>query len=116
MNRWENLKQVDVYVSRSWNVVCVCVFAGSDGVAEEDLPELSDCDDDADDDDDQWQPVEEADSQQLQQQVTCLFCDRWANSAVLFFGIFTGACGLCQVEDTINEGKTVVKVFWVESV
>ncbi|XP_075890192.1 protein arginine N-methyltransferase 3 isoform X2 [Nelusetta ayraudi] len=51
------------------------------GVAEGDLPDLSDCDDDADDDE-QWQPVEEgeADSLQLQQQVTCLFCDRALSS------------------------------------
>lgn len=46
------------------------VLAECDGA--EDMPELSDGDDDAGDDEEQWQWMEEGDSQQ----VPCLFCDR----------------------------------------
>lgn len=55
--------------------VFVFVLTDCDGAADE-MPELSDGDDDGDDEE-QWQWMEE-DSQQ----VPCLFCDRWDDSAL----------------------------------
>lgn len=49
---------------------CSVLSTDCDGAADE-MPELSDGDDDGDDEE-QWQWMEEGDSQQ----VTCLFCDR----------------------------------------
>lgn len=49
---------------------CSVLSTDCDGAADE-MPELSDGDDDGDDEE-QWQWMEEGDSQE----VTCLFCDR----------------------------------------
>lgn len=60
--------------------LCCNVFLDCDGAADE-MPELSDGDDDADDEE-QWQWMEEGDTERVN--VPCLFCDRWDHDKVDF--------------------------------
>lgn len=86
-------------------LACLCCNALLDcGGAADDMPELSDGDDDADEEE-KWQWMEEGDTEQVH--VPCLFCDRWDYVTVdverfrkshilalpLFFSVSLHRCG-----------------------
>lgn len=62
-------------------LTCSCsnALVDCDGAADE-MPELSDGDDDGGDDEEEWQWMEEGDTEQVN--VPCLLCDRWDYATV----------------------------------
>lgn len=70
---------VALYFTLLLRWLCYNALLDCDAAADE-MPELSDGDDDVDDDE-QWQWMDDADTEQVN--VPCPYCDRWDNSTIV---------------------------------